>query len=131
MVQLSHPYVTTGKTTVLTKWTFVGKVMSLGWEDPLEKGVLGATLVAQLVKNLPAVQETPVRFLGCEDPLEREKSYPLQYSGLKNCMDCMVHGVTKSRTGLSDFHFHQQDKTVFMIQIFRPLSPMLAELTAD
>ena len=28
-VQLSHPYVTTGKTTSLTRWTFVGKVMSL------------------------------------------------------------------------------------------------------
>ena len=29
MVQLSHPYITTGKTTALTRWTFVGKVMSL------------------------------------------------------------------------------------------------------
>ena len=29
MVQLSHPYMTTGKTTGLTIWTFVGKVMSL------------------------------------------------------------------------------------------------------
>ena len=29
MVQLSYPYVTTGKTIALTKWTFVGKVMSL------------------------------------------------------------------------------------------------------
>ena len=29
VVQLSHPYMTTGKTIVLTKWTFVGKVMSL------------------------------------------------------------------------------------------------------
>ena len=28
-VQLSHPYMTTGKTTVFTRWTFVGKVMSL------------------------------------------------------------------------------------------------------
>ena len=32
----------------------------------------GASLVAQLVKNLPAVQETRVRFLGWEDPLEKE-----------------------------------------------------------
>ena len=30
-----------------------------------------AFLVAQLVKNLPAMQETPVRFLGQEDPLEK------------------------------------------------------------
>ena len=35
------------------------------------------------------------------------KGYPLQYSGLENCMDCIVHGVTKSRTWLSDFHFHR------------------------
>ena len=30
-----------------------------------------ASLVAQLVKNLPAIQETPVRFLGQEDPREK------------------------------------------------------------
>ena len=29
IVQLSHPYMTTGKTTALTRWTFVGKVISL------------------------------------------------------------------------------------------------------
>ena len=29
MVQLSHPYITTGKTIALIRWTFVGKVMSL------------------------------------------------------------------------------------------------------
>ena len=29
IVQLSHPYMTTGKTTALTRWAFVGKVMSL------------------------------------------------------------------------------------------------------
>ena len=29
MVQLSHPYITTGKTIALTRWTFHGKVMSL------------------------------------------------------------------------------------------------------
>ena len=32
----------------------------------------GASLVAQLVKNLPAVQETQVQSLGWEDPLEKE-----------------------------------------------------------
>ena len=32
------------------------------------------------------------------------KGYPLQYSGLENSMDSIVHGVTKSRTRLSDFH---------------------------
>ena len=33
------------------------------------------------------------------------KGYPLQYSALENSMDCIVHGVTKSRTRLSNFHF--------------------------
>ena len=32
-------------------------------------------------------------------------SYPLQYSGLENSMDYIVHGVAKSRTRLSNFHF--------------------------
>ena len=32
--------------------------------------------------------------------------YPLQYSCLENYMDCVVLGVTKSSTRLSDFHFH-------------------------
>ena len=32
------------------------------------------SLVPQLVKNLPAMQETWVRFLGCENPLEKEKT---------------------------------------------------------
>ena len=32
--------------------------------------------------------------------------YPLLYSGLENSMNCIVHGVPKSWTWLSDFHFH-------------------------
>ena len=32
--------------------------------------------------------------------------YPLQYYGLENSMDCIVHGITESQTRLSDFHFH-------------------------
>ena len=34
------------------------------------------------------------------------KGYPLQYSGLENSLDCIVHRVTKSQTQLSDFYFH-------------------------
>ena len=34
------------------------------------------------------------------------KRYPLQYSGLENSMDYIVHGVAKSGIQLSDFHFH-------------------------
>ena len=33
------------------------------------------------------------------------KGYPLQYSGLENSMDCIIHWVKKSQTRLSDFHF--------------------------
>ena len=104
------------------------------------------SLIAQLVKNPPAMQKTSVRFLGQEDPLERDrlptpvflgfpsgsasnesacnladlglipglgrslgegKGYQLQCSGLENSMDCIVHGVTKSQTQLSDFHFYR------------------------
>ena len=36
---------------------------------------------------------------------------PLQHSGLENSIDCIVHGVAKSQTQLSDFHF-QGGKTV-------------------
>ena len=32
------------------------------------------------------------------------KGYPLQYSGLENSKECIVHGVAKSQTQLSDFH---------------------------
>ena len=42
-----------------------------------------ASLVAQLVKNLPAVQETWVQSLGWEDPLEKGKATRSQYSGLE------------------------------------------------
>ena len=66
---------------------------------------VGASLVAQTVKNLPAMQETWVRSLDQERPLEKGMAthYPLQYSCLKNFMDsrawwATVCGVTKSQT---------------------------------
>ena len=61
-----------------------------------------ASLVAQLVKNLPTMRETWVRYLGWEDPLEKGKVTHSQYSGLENSTDCIVHGVAR----LSDFHFY-------------------------
>ena len=33
------------------------------------------------------------------------KGYPRQYSSLENSMDCIVHGISKNQTRLSDFHF--------------------------
>ena len=59
---------------------------------------------SQLVKNPPAIQGTWVQSLGWERSPGEGKGYPLQYSGVENSMDCIVHGVAKSRT-LSDFHF--------------------------
>ena len=38
------------------------------------------------------------------------KGYPLQYSGLENSMDCIVHGVAESRKWLSDFHHIKKKK---------------------
>ena len=38
------------------------------------------------------------------------KGYPLQYSGLENSMNCIVHGFTKSQTQLSDFYFQNIHK---------------------
>ena len=56
------------------------------------------------------MRETWVQSLGSVLGLRRSpgegKGYPLQYSGLENSMDSIVHGVAKSRTRLSDFHFH-------------------------
>ena len=64
------------------------------------------SLVAQAIKSQPAMQETWVWSLGWEDSPGEGKSYPLQYSGLGNFMDCIVHGVAESQTWLSNFHFH-------------------------
>ena len=59
------------------------------------------SLVAQMVKNLPTMQETQVRSLGREDPPEKGMVYPLQYCCLENPMDrgaWRVHGITNSQT---------------------------------
>ena len=48
---------------------------------------IGASLVAQTVKRLPAMRETRVRFLGRDDPLEKGNGNPLQHSCLENSMD--------------------------------------------
>ena len=42
------------------------------------------------------------------------KGYPFQYSGLEKSMDYIVHGVAKSWTRVSDFHFHRP--LVFTVQ---------------
>ena len=60
--------------------------------------------MAQLVKNSPAAGDLG-SILGLKRPPEEGKGYPLQYSGLENSTDCIVHGVAKSQTQRSNFHF--------------------------
>ena len=48
----------------------------------------------------------PYSIPGLERAPGEGNGYPLQYSGLENSMDCVVLGVAKSQTRLSDFHFH-------------------------
>ena len=68
-----------------------------------------ASIVAQLVKNPPAMQETWVWSLGLGRSPGEGNGYPPQYSGLENPMDCIVHWVAKSQTRLSNFHFPNRD----------------------
>ena len=49
------------------------------------------------MKNRPAVQETPLRSLGWEDPLEKERQ-PTQYSCLENPMDKEPGGLRDCET---------------------------------
>jgi len=62
-----------------------------------------ASLVAQMVKNLPAMRATWVRSLGWEGPLEKGKA---TYSSILTWRIpyTTVHGVAKTQTQLSDFH---------------------------
>ena len=48
----------------------------------------------------------PGSITGSERSPGKGNYYPLQYSGLENSMDCIVHGVPKSWIWLSDFNFH-------------------------
>ena len=82
-------------------------VRFLGWEDPLEK----RQATHSNILGLPLWLSWYRIRLQCRRPgLGRSpgggKGYPLQYSGLENSMDCIVHKVSKSRTWLINFHFH-------------------------
>ena len=67
-------------------------------------GISWASLAAQLVKNPPAMRETWIQSLGWEDLLEKEK---VTHSSILawRIPRTTVHGVAKSRTRQSDFHF--------------------------
>ena len=66
-----------------------------------------ASLVAQVVKRVPAMRETWVRSLGGEDPLEKEMATHSSALAWKSpwteSLVATVHGVAKSWTRLSDF----------------------------
>ena len=52
--------------------------------------VIGTSLVTQMVKNLPAMQETWVQSLSWKVALEKGTATYSRYSGLENFMDCIV-----------------------------------------
>ena len=69
------------------------------------------SLVAQMVKNLPAMQETWVQSLGWEDPLEEGLATHSSILAWRIPMDrgswrATVHGVAKGQTRLSNYHTH-------------------------
>ena len=74
----------------------------------LRVGETGASLVVQLVKNPLAVQETWVWSLGWEDHLERGKATHSSILAWTIPWTVIVHGITKSQTQQSDFHFQRR-----------------------
>ena len=68
---------------------------------PVFLGFLGGSAGKESTCNAGELGSIP----GLGRSLGEGNGYPLQYSGLENSMDCIVRGVAKSRTHLSDFHF--------------------------
>ena len=69
-------------------------------KTPLVLGFPGGSAGKESACNAGDLGSIP----GLGRSLGEGKGYPLQYSGLENSMDCIVHGVTKSQTRLRDFH---------------------------
>ena len=67
---------------VLVSSQFLSTFISFNFLIVLNLGLHWASLVAQLVKNLSAMQETLVQFLGREDPLEKGKAAHSSIPGL-------------------------------------------------
>ena len=85
-------------------------VQFLGREDLLEKGwaihsnILGLPCGSAGKESACNAGDLSL-ILGLGRSPGEGNSYPLQYSGLENSMDSIVHSIAKSRTQLSDFHF--------------------------
>ena len=86
----------------IKKWSIYRYLIIYIWSAGNVSNVFPGGTVA---KNPPTNAGDPssIPVLG-RSPRE-ENGNPLQYSGLENSMDCIVHGVAKSQTQLSDFHF--------------------------
>ena len=67
--------------------------------------IIRASLVAQLVKN-PGNAGDLGSIPGTGRSAAEGKGYPIQYSGLENSVNCIVRGVARSQTRLSDFRYH-------------------------
>ena len=86
------------------KWYLIVVLICISLIMPLQYS--WASPVAQLVKNPPTMRVDLGLIPGLGRSPGEGKGYPLWYSGLENSTDCIVHGVAKSQTWLSDFHFH-------------------------
>ena len=91
MVRISHPYMTTGKTTALTIQIFVSKVMSLLFN------VLSRFVISSVGKESICNAGDPSLIPGSGRSAGEGKGYPLQYSGLENSMDYVVHGFLQAK----------------------------------
>ena len=92
-------------------------------QNVFTNGLKRASLVAQTVKCLPAMQETLIQSLGREDSLEKEQQ-PTPYSCLEKSMDReawqdTVHKVSKSWTQLSDEHTQKVKKRKYTLNSLR------------
>ena len=100
-------------------------VIAMQWNIIWPQKGIRASLIAQLVKNLPAMWETWVESLGWEDPLEKGKG--THSSILAWRISWTDHGVAKGQTGLSDFHFQKGIKFQHMLQMDENI--MLSEIS--
>ena len=90
-----------------------------------------ASLVAQRVKRLPPMQETRVRFLGREDPLEKEMAihssilaWTIPWTEKPSRLQST--GVAKSQTRLSDFTFTSNNlQKIIQTSVSSPDEPLL------
>ena len=80
--------------------------MNFNRVPPSFLGFRGGSAVKESTCNLGDLNSIPE----LERSSGKGKGYPLQYSGLENSTDCIVHGIAKSQTQLNDFHFHLQSK---------------------